>query len=75
MIKDYELEVHYHPGKTNVVADALILSSSRTFEIFKMIFPSWNFVASRTKKIIGVHKAIPGYAYTVDKFSTTPPIS
>jgi hypothetical protein len=22
-IKDYELEVHYHPGMTNVVADAL----------------------------------------------------
>jgi hypothetical protein len=24
LIKDYELEVHYHPGKANVVADALI---------------------------------------------------
>ena len=23
MIKDYKLEVHYHPGKANVVADAL----------------------------------------------------
>jgi len=23
MIKDYDLEVHYHPRKTNVVADAL----------------------------------------------------
>jgi hypothetical protein len=23
LIKDYELEVHYHPGKTNVMADAL----------------------------------------------------
>jgi hypothetical protein len=23
LIKDYELKVHYHPGKTNVVADAL----------------------------------------------------
>src|SRR6185503_10282242 len=22
-VKDYELEVHYHPGKANVVADAL----------------------------------------------------
>ena len=22
-MKDYELEVHYHPGKANVVADAL----------------------------------------------------
>jgi hypothetical protein len=23
LIKDYDLEVHYHPSKTNVVADAL----------------------------------------------------
>jgi hypothetical protein len=23
LIKDYELEVHYHPGKTNIVVDAL----------------------------------------------------
>jgi hypothetical protein len=23
LIKDYELEVHYHPGKVNVVVDAL----------------------------------------------------
>jgi hypothetical protein len=23
LIKDYELEVHYHPGKANVVADVL----------------------------------------------------
>jgi hypothetical protein len=23
LIKDYKLEVHYHPGKENVVADAL----------------------------------------------------
>jgi hypothetical protein len=23
LIKDYDLKVHYHPGKTNVVADAL----------------------------------------------------
>jgi hypothetical protein len=23
LIKDYELEIHYHPGKANVVADTL----------------------------------------------------
>jgi hypothetical protein len=23
LIKDYDLEVHYHPGKANVMADAL----------------------------------------------------
>jgi hypothetical protein len=24
LIKDYDLEVHYHPGKANIIADALI---------------------------------------------------
>jgi hypothetical protein len=28
LIKDYDLEIHYHPGKANVVADAL---SHKTF--------------------------------------------
>jgi hypothetical protein len=23
LIKDYDMEIHYHPGKDNVVADAL----------------------------------------------------
>jgi hypothetical protein len=23
LIKDYDIEVHYHPGKANIVADAL----------------------------------------------------
>jgi hypothetical protein len=23
LIKDYELEVHYHPGKANIIADVL----------------------------------------------------
>jgi hypothetical protein len=30
LIKDYDLEVHYHPGKANVVADALISKSTAT---------------------------------------------
>jgi hypothetical protein len=40
-----------------------------------MIFPSQNFAASLTKKFISVHKSIPGYTSTTDKFSTAPSIS
>jgi hypothetical protein len=43
LIKDYELEIHYHPGKANVVADALTRKSqvnmlaahSMSFELAK----------------------------------------
>jgi hypothetical protein len=31
LIKDYELEVHYHPRKENVVADTLSLKSHRNY--------------------------------------------
>jgi hypothetical protein len=27
LIKDYELEFHYHPGKANIIADALSLKA------------------------------------------------
>jgi hypothetical protein len=27
LMKDYELEVHYHPGRVNIVADALSLKA------------------------------------------------
>ena len=33
MIKDYNLEVHYHPGKANVVADALSCKLHQVEEI------------------------------------------
>ena len=33
LIKDYNLEVHYHPGKANVVADALSRKSHQIEEI------------------------------------------
>ena len=32
LIKDYNLEVHYHPGKANVVADALSRKSYQVEE-------------------------------------------
>ena len=32
LIKDYNMEVHYHPGKANVVADALRRKSHQVEE-------------------------------------------
>ncbi|WVZ83445.1 hypothetical protein U9M48_030591 [Paspalum notatum var. saurae] len=37
LIKDYDLEVHYHPGKANVVADALSLVP-KDMELRKKVF-------------------------------------
>jgi hypothetical protein len=34
LIKDYELEIHYHPGKANVVADAL---SKKKGQVYMMV--------------------------------------
>ena len=34
LIKDYDLEIFYHPGKVNVVADALSRKSSNSLACF-----------------------------------------
>ena len=48
LIKDYDMKLHYHPGKANVVADALsrksyanILASTDYRSSWQRI--SWNF--------------------------------
>jgi hypothetical protein len=43
LIKDYELEIHYHPGKANVVVDAvsrknqvnMLVAHPMTYELAK----------------------------------------
>ena len=39
LIKDYDLEIHYHPGKANVVADAL----SRKSQVNMMVAHSMSY--------------------------------
>jgi hypothetical protein len=37
LIKDYELEIHYHPGKANVVADALSRKSQVNLMVARLM--------------------------------------
>ena len=41
LLKDYDINVHYHPGKANVVADALI----------KMSIGSTTYIEDEKKKL------------------------
>jgi hypothetical protein len=47
LIKDYDLEVHYHPGKANVVADAL----SRKYCNYVMLEPCNESLCEETMKL------------------------
>ncbi|WVZ80643.1 LOW QUALITY PROTEIN: hypothetical protein U9M48_028102, partial [Paspalum notatum var. saurae] len=58
LIKDYDLEVHYHPGKANVVADAL----SRKAHC--------NFIEARpTDQIIAAQKQDKGMSHIRDEIN------
>ena len=46
-MKDYDMNVHYHPGKVNVVADALS----------RMSMGSTSFIRDETKELVkAIHK-------------------
>jgi hypothetical protein len=47
LIKDYDLEVHYHPGKSNVVADAL----SRKHCNYVMLEPNNETLCEEMRKL------------------------
>ena len=38
MIKDYDCTIEYHPGKANVVADALIRKSEGSYAYLQMVY-------------------------------------
>jgi hypothetical protein len=42
LIKDYELEIHYHPGKANVVADALSRKSQVNMMVAHLMSYGWS---------------------------------
>jgi hypothetical protein len=56
LIKDYELEVNYHPGKANVIADALSKSQGSP-QLFASCMPYWRRVhhPSVTRPIVVQH--------------------
>jgi len=67
LIKDYNLEVHYHPGKANVVADALSQKQHvrpLLEECFNLLHPVvlYNTVVSCSleSQIIELQKTDPG---------------
>ncbi|OMO65975.1 reverse transcriptase [Corchorus capsularis] len=53
LIKDYDLVIDYHPGKTNVVTDALSRKSSTTMARIKSYLPQLVGVCSMGANLIG----------------------
>lgn len=59
MVNDYDCEILYHPGKTNVVADALIrkaMSSSIRGICLRMVFTSTLMDLIKKAQVEGLRK-------------------
>ena len=54
-VKDYDFELSYHPGKANVVADAL---SRRSYAASLCIVREWRLMDEVTNVVIRVLKAL-----------------
>jgi hypothetical protein len=49
LIKDYDCEINYHPGKANVVADTLSRMSSIELATLSISQPQWIMELERLK--------------------------
>jgi len=66
LIKDYDLEVHYHPGKANVVADALSRKARCNCLLSK---PKTNILCDEFRRL-GLEMVEEGFLANVELRST-----
>ena len=68
MIKDYELVIEYHPGKANVVADALSRKSSASLAYIRTAYVP----ILMEMRILGLDLNYDGYGALLASFVVRP---
>ena len=68
MIKDYELVIEYHPGKANVVADALSRKSSTSLAHIRTIYVK----ILMEMRALGLDLSYDGYGALLASFVVRP---